>query len=136
MPLPAALAALSSWKVLGALFAGGMLGKSALLEGLALRGEHKYGKKKIALDTMLAKAQVEAARVENEANRRDTEKYLNMLRETRDREDIEGSRDRQMQLVMAMLGGLGDYRQNASTALVESRRTMPPLALTTLMRGM
>jgi hypothetical protein len=101
-----------------------------------LGSQHHLGKKQLALDKMLARAQIEAAKTENEENRRSTERYLNMLRETRDREEGESSRDRQMQLVMAMVTGLSGFRQQAGQTLAGSQRTMPPMALTTLMRGM
>jgi len=101
-----------------------------------ITNEYKLGKRQIALEELRARSQTEGARVENEENRRATERYLAMFRQTQEREDIETSRDRQMQLVMGLLGGLTGFRQQAGRTLVDAQRTMPPMALTTLMRGM
>lgn len=134
--IPAAIRALPLIEKIGVLLMGGMLAKDAVLKPLELGLNYKGGKRQSALQGMMARAQIDAAKAENEANRADTQKYLGMLRDARDREGIESSRDRQMQLVMAMLAGTGNYRQQTSSVMREAGRTMPPMALTTLMRGM
>ncbi|MFH0981802.1 MAG: hypothetical protein V2A79_09715 [Planctomycetota bacterium] len=137
--MPLIPAAIAGAPLLTKLIAGGVAGsllKDLLMGGLGLRTEHKLGSQRISLEKMIAKARIDAAKVENEENRRATERALAMLTETRRREEIESSRDRQMELVMAMLGGLGGFRQQAGQTLAASQRQMPPLALTTLMRGM
>jgi len=67
MPLPAVPAAIAGLLTLKNLFyagMGGMILKDTLFGGLELGTERKLGKKKLALEEMIAKAQIEAAKTE------------------------------------------------------------------------
>jgi len=140
--VPAALTALKGLSLTEkiGLAAMGYFGGEQIWSGLGERKGQKQnyllGLKQLALQRELAEGQTKATKAANEADVQATQKYMNMLLESRGRERKERSEDRQMQLINAMMQGMMGLRSQAGQAAVDSQRQLPPMALTTLMRGM
>jgi hypothetical protein len=134
MPGPALLGIpLAKW-LIGTL-AAGYLGKNIYTDIAGLRQQGRLGEKQLGLQELMATYENEAIKRANEENRRQTERYLGMAKESERQRSRETSKDRQMALIAALLQGLGGYRQQTAQTMVDLNRSAPPMALTTLMRG-
>ena len=96
--------------------------------------------KEVDTQTELAKMKIKAdqqlAETENAANQQATNQYLAMLADMNKRETTERSQDRQMQYLMAILAGTQNLGQQAVQAGVQARLPAPPMAMTSLLRGL
>ena len=125
-------APLSKWLV--ALFGASMLKDVGM--GLRQTGlQHSLGKRQIGLQKGALEGETEAARLTNEENRRQAQQFTAMLASEKTEGRKERSQDRQMQLLLAMLTGMGQMRESAVDTFTTASRPLPPTALTSLMRG-
>ena len=132
---PAAASALSTAMQIAKWLAIAGIGKSIAFGGLDLWAKQRLNPKTLDLQKATLAAEMEAAKSANEANRQDTARLLGLASEEKQEQRLEKSRDRQMQLLATLLSASAAFRQQASQTFVESKRTAPPMAMTTLMRG-
>jgi len=125
------MAPLAAIAILSALGIGG----SALKGGLELWLNNKLGRKQIDLQTMLAQNEATTAKLSNEENRRQSEQFMTMYQTDKAEGRKEKTKDRQMQLLGAMLSSMGQMRQTAVDTQVAVNRPLPPTSLTSLIRG-
>jgi len=111
------------------------IGKSIAFGGLDLWAKQRLNPKTLDLQKAKLAAEMEAAKSANEANRRQAEQYMAMLREQKSEERRSKAEDRQMQLLQVLLASTLAGRQQAGQAAIGAQRQMPPMALTTLLRG-
>jgi len=132
MPVQALAAIPLIWKVLaGTAIAGGMYGKN-IWEMIL---QNKTAGRQLSLQEKMMAGELEASKSANEANRQAAEQYLAMFQKEKSGERAERSKDRQMALIMAMLQGLGQMRQQGIDTMATVNQPLPPMALTTLLRG-
>jgi hypothetical protein len=118
------------------LIGGGLMGASWFKDVLQMIQQGNLGEKQLSLQELMAKNEAEGTKRANEENRRMAQQYLAMARETEGRRERTSSKDRQMQLLMAMLQGMGQYRQQGTQMITDLQSSAPPMSLTRLMRGM
>jgi hypothetical protein len=118
-----------------ALLSAAGIGGSLLKGGIELWSQHTLGKKQLGLQTALATNETTAARLSNEENRRQAEQFMAMFREEKSEARRSKAEDRQMQLLQVLLASTLAGRQQAGQAAIGAQRQMPPMALTTLLRG-
>jgi len=120
------------WKILGGGAVAGMWGKDLVDMILQTR----LSGKQLSLQEKLMAGQIETAQITNEENRKAAEQYLAMFQMEKGAQRKEKSKDRQMALIMAMLQGMNQMGQQGINTMATVNRPLPPMALTTLMRGM
>jgi hypothetical protein len=100
------------WYVLGGqmLFPSGMQTLQMSNERKRVLGEVELGKRRLSSET-------ETAKRINEENRRASDQYMAMLADQNRKETAERSKDRQMQLLMAMLAGQRNFQQGTVQAM-------------------
>ncbi len=115
------------WPLLALDLAGGVAG------GV---GNYLLGSKQLKLQQLLGQGQLEAAKAGNEANRQAAAEYMQMLRDEKGEGRKDKNWDRRMQLVMMMLAGMNQFGRQAIDTAVSRDLPAPPMAMTTLLRGM
>lgn len=118
------------------LIGGGLMGANWVKDILGIIQQGSLGAKQLSLQELMTKTEAEGTKRANEENRRMAQQYLAMARQGQQEQSRQSSQDRQMQLLMAMLQGMGQYRQQGSQMMTDLQSSAPPMALSRLMRGM
>ena len=120
---------------LALLLGGGAYGLGKIADFIGLFHDYSLGKKRVKLGEKRLESENLAAKLANEENRRQAEQYMALFREAKSEARQSKAEDRQMQLLQVLLASTLAGRQQAGQAAIGAQRRMPPMALTTLLRG-
>ena len=111
------------------------LGASTVKSGIEMWLKHTLLNQQMGVEKQRLNAEMLAAKLTNEENRRQADQFMTMYQTEKAEGRKEKAKDRQMQLLGAMLAAQGQMRQAVVDTQVAINRPRPPTALTTLLRG-
>jgi hypothetical protein len=95
----------------------------------------KLSGKQLSLQDKMLTGQLKASTMANEQNTKQANDYMAMLTADKAEQRKDKAKDRELAMLMTMIQGMNQMGQAGINANIESRRTAPPMALTTLLRG-